>query len=94
MEIDEEKGKIRHLAQRVRETETPGKHGAAYCYTRAAYAAFHEIVELREERFTLAAICKVMERDGLLPEHANPHSFRRAFKKELASREKAAKVQR
>jgi hypothetical protein len=94
VEANEEKEKIRRLVQRVKETETPGRHGAAFCYSRAVYAAFHEIAALREEKFSLAAICKVMESDGLLPERACPHSFRRAFRRELARRNKAAMTQR
>ena len=90
MEADEEMEKIRCLVQRVRETKTPGRHGATYCYSRLVYVAFREIAALREERFSMAAICKVMESDGLLPERASLNSFRRAFRREVARRNKAA----
>jgi hypothetical protein len=94
VEPDGEREKIRRIALRVRETETPGRRGAAFCYARAAYAAFREISELRGEGFSMAAICKVMENDGLLPKGASRHSFRRAFRKELARRGRAAKAER
>ena len=94
METDEAMEKIGRLVQRVKESETPGRHGAAYCYSRVVYAAFREIAALRDERFSLAAICRVMESDGLLPERACPHSFRRAFRRELDRRSKATMKQR
>ena len=91
MGADEEMKRI-SLVQRVRETETPGKYGAAFCYSKAVYAAFGEILALREEGFSMVAICKVMKSDGLLPKNANPYSFRRAFKREFTRREKTAKI--
>ena len=94
METYEKMEKIGSLVQRVKESETPGRHGATYCYSRVVYAAFREIAELRDEKFSLAAICRVMESDGLLPERACPQSFRRAFRRELARRNKAAMKQR
>ena len=92
MDADEEKARISNLIHRVRETETPGRYGAAYCYSKVVYAAFREISALREEGFSMTAICKIMESDGLLPKNASPFSFRRAFKRELARREKTAKI--
>lgn len=91
MEPDDEMEKIRNIVLSVRETETPGRHSEAFYYARAAYTAFREINALREEGFSMAAICKVMERDGLLPKDASRDSFRRAFRKELARRDRASK---
>jgi DNA-binding transcriptional MerR regulator len=91
---DDEREKIKRLALRVRETETPGRQGAAFCYSKAAYAAFSEITALREEGFSMATIHKVMESDGLLPKNSSPYSFRRAFRRESARRERAAKAPR
>ena len=70
MDADEEQERIGNLVQRVREIETPGRYGAAYCYSKAVYAAFREISALRGEGFSMTAICKVMESDGLLPKSA------------------------
>ena len=54
MNADEEKEKIKRLTQRVKETETPGRRRVASCYSRVAYAVFHEITALREEGFSMA----------------------------------------
>lgn len=94
MEPNDEREKIKRLALRVRETETPGRQGAAFCYSKAAYAAFREITALREEGFSMATIHKVMESDGLLPKNSSQYSFRRAFRRESARRERAAKAPR
>jgi DNA-binding transcriptional MerR regulator len=94
VEPNDEREKIKRLVLRVRETETPGRQGAAFCYAKAAYAAFREITALRDEGFSMAAIHKVMEIDGLLPENSSPHSFRRAFRRELARRDRAATATR
>ena len=92
MDADEEMERISNLVQRVRETETPGKYGSAYSYSKVVYAAFREISALSKEGFSMTTICKVMENDGLLPKSASPYSFRRAFKRELERRERTAKI--
>jgi DNA-binding transcriptional MerR regulator len=92
VETDDEMEKIRNIVLNVRETEIPGRHSEAFYYAKTAYTAIREISALREEGFSMAAICKVMERDGLLPKDASRNSFRRAFRKELARRDRASKL--
>ncbi len=70
MDMEEEAEKIKNLFQSIRELETPGRHAPSYCYSRVSYTAFREITALREEGFSMAAICRSLERDGLLPESA------------------------
>jgi hypothetical protein len=57
-------------------------------YARTVYLAFEEIGRLLEMRVRLTEICESFESSGLLPENANAHSFRDAYRREKARRDK------
>jgi len=77
------------LLDDIKLTETPGKHGGEFSYAQAIYAYFDEIEKLKSEGFTLATICKFLEKKEVLPINANPYSLRRAFRRELNRRKQA-----
>jgi hypothetical protein len=58
-------------------------------YSRTVFLAFEKIRALRERRISLARICRSFEISGMLPENANPHSFRQAYAREMARRNKS-----
>jgi hypothetical protein len=60
-------------------------HGAD-SYSRTVFLAFEKIRSLRERRVSFARICRSFEISGMLPENANPHSFRQAYARERARR--------
>jgi hypothetical protein len=57
-------------------------------YSRTVFLAFDKIRALRERRVSFARICGSFEISGMLPENANPHSFRQAYAREMARRNK------
>jgi DNA-binding transcriptional MerR regulator len=67
--------------EELRETETPGRRGGEFIYARAVYAYFREIEELKAEGFTLATICRFLEKREILPAGSDPRSFCRAFRR-------------
>jgi hypothetical protein len=58
-------------------------------YSRTVFLAFDKIRALRERRVSFARICGSFEISGMLPENASPHSFRQAYAREMARRNKA-----
>ena len=58
-------------------------------YSRTVFLAFEKIRSLRERRISFARICRSFEISGMLPENANPHSFRQAYARERARRTKS-----
>ena len=76
------------LLDDIRVAETPGKRGGEFLYAQAIYAYFDEIEKLKAEGFTLATICKFLEKKEALPIGSNPYSFRRAFRREAARRKR------
>ena len=58
-------------------------------YSRTVFLAFEKIRSLRERRISFARICRSFEISGMLPENANPHSFRQAYARERARRNKS-----
>jgi hypothetical protein len=87
-------GKFSGILDDIRETESPGRRGGEFPYARAVYACFSEIQGLMAEGFTLATICKFLEKKVALPASADTHSFCRAFRRELARRERAKPKER
>ena len=77
------------LLEDIRATETPGKRGGEFFYAQMIYGYFDEIEKLKGEGFTLTTICKFLEKKGALPEKSDPRSFRRAFRREAARRQRA-----
>jgi len=77
------------LLDDIRVTETPGKRGGEFSYAQAIYTYFDEIEKLKAEGFTLATICKFLEKKEILPINASPYSFRRAFRREAVRRKRA-----
>jgi DNA-binding transcriptional MerR regulator len=75
----------------IREMESPGRQNATAIYAQTMYAHFEEIQKLRAEGFTLATICKFLEKKGLLPAGCDIHSFRRAFRRETDRRKRTEK---
>jgi hypothetical protein len=57
-------------------------------YSKTVFWAFETIRSLRERRISFARICRSFEISGMLPENANPHSFRQAYARERARRTK------
>jgi hypothetical protein len=57
-------------------------------YSRTVFLAFEKIRALRERRVSFARICRSFEISGMLPENASPHSFRQAYAREMARRNK------
>jgi DNA-binding transcriptional MerR regulator len=92
---EDEKGHFRKRGERVnlldeiRATEMPGKRGGDFFYAQAIYAYFSEIEALQAEGFTLATICKFLEKKDVLPKDSDPYSFRRAFSREAIRRKRA-----
>ncbi len=74
----------------IRAFEMPGKRGGDFCYAQAIYGNFSEIEKLKAEGFSLTTVCKFLEKKGALPPGADPRSFRRAFRREIARRRRAA----
>ena len=79
-----------NLLEEVRATEIPGKRGGEFLYAKAIYAYFNEIEKLKAEGFTFITICKSLERRGILPKNSDPHSFRRAYRREIIRRQRTA----
>jgi hypothetical protein len=50
----------------IRDSESPGRRGGGFHYARAIYAYFTEIQELKAEGFTMATICKFLEKKDQL----------------------------
>lgn len=75
----------------IRKTKSPGRRADASPYAQAIYEYYEEIQELAIEGFTMVTICKYFEGKGRLPNGADQHSFRRAFRRENARRERKAK---
>ena len=76
------------LLEDIKATETPGKRGGEFFYAQVIYAHFDEIEKLKTEGFTLTTICKFLEKKGVLPTDSDPRSFRRAFRRESARRQR------
>jgi 2-keto-4-pentenoate hydratase/2-oxohepta-3-ene-1,7-dioic acid hydratase in catechol pathway len=72
----------------IREEEVPGKRGGDFFYAQVMYSHFDEIEKLKAEGFTLTIICKFLEKKGALPTNSDLHSFRRAFRREAARRQR------
>ena len=77
------------LLEDIRATETPGRRGGEFFYAQVIYGHFGEIEKLKAEGFTLTTICKFLEKKGALPSGSDLRSFRRAFRRETASRQRA-----
>ena len=77
-----------NLLEEIRLTETPGKRGGEFFYAQVVYAHFSEIEKLKTEGFTLATIYKFLEKKEVLPIDSDTHSFRRAFRREIARRQR------
>jgi hypothetical protein len=71
----------------IDEENTIGSSGAD-SYSRTVFLFFEKIRSLRERRVSFARICRSFEISGMLPENANPHSFRQAYARERARRNK------
>jgi DNA-binding transcriptional MerR regulator len=84
-----EAGEKVSLFEDIRATEMPGKRGGEYLYAQAIFAYFNEIEKLKAEGFTMATICKFLEKKEVLPNNSDPYSFRRAFRREVVRRERA-----
>ena len=78
-----------NLLEEIRTTETPGKRGGEFLYAQAVYSCFSDIEILKAEGFTLATICKYLEKREILPKNSDPHSFCRAFRREIKRRQRA-----
>ena len=77
-----------NLLEEIKETEIPGKGGGGFFYAQVVYGHFDAIEKLKVEGFTLTTICRFLEKKGALPPNADPHSFRRAFRREIARRQR------
>lgn len=83
---DEKVVKVADILAEIRNVASPGRSGKAYPYAQTIYACFSEIEKLIDAGFTMATICKYLEGEGVLPNGADIHSFRRAFRREVARR--------
>lgn len=86
----QEKKRLDILAD-IRKTASPGRRGGNSPYAQAMYDYYAEIVELQSEGFTMATICKYLESKSALPNGADEHSFRRAFRREADRRKRTRK---
>ena len=77
-----------NLLEDLKASEAPGRHGGDCLYAQAIYNNFDEIVKLKADGFTLMTICKFLEKKGALPKDSDPHSFRRAFRREAIRRQR------
>ena len=90
--MDEEKSDKRlDILTEIRETEMPGRGGAASPYAQIIYEYYAEIEELVGEGFAMVAICRYFQKKGVLASDADVHSFRRAFRRENLRRKRAGK---
>ena len=76
------RGEKVNLLEDLKASEAPGRRGGDCLYAQAIYSNFDEIVKLKADGFTLMTICKFLEKKGALPKDSDPHSFRRAFRRE------------
>jgi hypothetical protein len=89
--VDLNDAKLPSALADIRETEQPGRRGGAFCYARAVYACFTEIQGLVSEGFTLATICRFLEKKGVLPVGADTRGFCGAYRRENSRRERSAR---
>jgi hypothetical protein len=75
------------VARLIDEENAIGSPGSD-SYSRTVFLFFEKIRSLRERRISFARICRSFEISGMLPENANPHSFRQAYARERARRNK------
>ena len=75
----------------IRQTELPGRKGSVFHYARTVYACFADVQNLIAEGFTLATICKYLEKKGALPSGADTRSFCRAYRREKIRRERSVR---
>ena len=68
--------------------ETPLKKKEGQIYSNTAKNFFSKIRALRNRGFSFIQIYKAFEKTGLLPEESNPYSFRQAFVREAAKRDR------
>ncbi len=68
--------------------EPPFKRHEQDTYSKTVRSAFETVGKARSEGFSFAQICAALEKAGLLPREANPHSFRQAFHREETRRKK------
>jgi hypothetical protein len=87
-------GNLPGILAGIRETELPGRRGGVSHYARTVYACFAEIQNLTAEGFTLSTICKFLERKGVLPQGADTRGFCRAYRREVARRERPVRSKR
>ena len=94
--MEDEKGQLEEkrldILGDIRKTESPGRKGGAFPYAKTIYGYYAEIQELSDEGFSLATICSYFQKKGILPGDADVHSFRRAFRREVARRKKVTKT--
>ncbi|MDR1510808.1 MAG: hypothetical protein LBS53_14375 [Synergistaceae bacterium] len=62
--------------------EAPRNAKGGYAYAEIAKAAFAKITLFRSKGFSYVQICRVFEKNGLLPKKSNPYSLRAAFHRE------------
>ena len=86
--------KLPDIVGDIRKTESPGRKTDTFSYAKAIYTYYEEIEQLTAEKFTMTTICKYLEGKGALPNDADVHNFRRAFRRERARREKLAMAQK
>lgn len=90
--MQEEKSENKpNLLADIRAEESPGRRSYTFFYAQAICIHFIEVQELRAEGFSMATICRFLEKKGALPVGADPHSFCRAYSREDVRRKRATK---
>jgi hypothetical protein len=79
---------IEEAVQRLTEEDEFLDSAVPYLYARTVRAAFEQIRSFREKGVSFIRICRSFALSGLLPKNASPHSFRSAYYREAARREK------
>lgn len=83
---------IKDVCRQIGETAIPCNGGDSYVYAKVACIAFDEMKGLREKGIRFEVICRELEREGCLPQGANPGSLSRAFRREAARRSEVQKT--
>ena len=74
--------------EEILQHEKPLRRKGGYVYSIAARNFFNKIKVLRNRGFSFIQICGAFEKTGLLTEESNPYSFRQAFLRESAKRDR------
>ena len=94
MEPQDRKSSLKSAIDRLLAEEDAAGSTDMYCYAKTVVTSFEEIQSLRTKGMRFDKICKLFETTGFLPENANVHSFRQAFLRESARRNRTNELLR